>query len=60
MKEDKFGEDTGARRCPKKVSEKIENGWKSDLVMTEDEYGDNWEGEDKNQGDAEKNHKHLK
>ena len=27
--------------------------------MAEDEYGDDWEGEDKNEGDAKKNHKHL-
>ena len=27
--------------------------------MAEDENGDNGEGEDKHQGDAEKNHKHL-
>ena len=31
----------------------------SDLVMPKDEYGDNGEGEHKNQGDAEKNDKHL-
>ena len=31
----------------------------SDLVMTKDEDGDDGEGEHKDQGDAEKNHKHL-
>ena len=31
----------------------------SDLVMPKDEYGDNGEGKHKDQGDAEKNHKHL-
>ena len=31
----------------------------SDLVMPKDEYGDDGEGEHKDQGDAEKYHKHL-
>ena len=31
----------------------------SDLVMSKDKYGDDGEGEHKDQGDAEKNHKHL-
>ena len=33
--------------------------WESDLVMAVDKYGDNGESEDKHQGDAEKNDKHL-